>query len=385
MTMKNRRTDDPENKTATDLEENNDEQGFDQVEEKVAAWKEEARQLNLIPNANIYKYKNPTGNSQIFVGYFSGDEIPENKHDIGLLYGGGRYHIILRRPKGNDERKLQNIYFEIHSIYDEHKRKHDEENRKNTFQNLPAIVPQAAPTPQETFSVVKDILSLIIPIMAANNRPQVIAPERKETAQEVFNSYSLMQKVLKNQLFDTAQTYKELMQKFSDTTEARQNGNSIEYAEYDDENDQETGKERGVLEKIIDVIEPFFSLIAQKGIAGKIAAAGIKAAPAFNEVLQDQKLCRMIVSYFDQTKGREAADLALQNIGINRAAIFSNQIRTAPQRREPAAPPTAQPAAQTAPQAAQQPQRAPARIAAHTERGKNATRAAHKVTTSLKR
>lgn len=284
----------------------------DDTDEIINEWKEDARARNAIPHASLFKYDNPTGPAVSYAGRFAGDEIP-NRDTIGKIYGSGRYFMNMQIEK-NGKKKCSTYHFKIHPVYDEIKRKIDEERRAQTAAAIPAMSGAAAPTTQETFSIVKDILSLLLPVIKAQ-QPQA---QRQETTAEALNSYALMQKLLKTNLFDTAATYRQLAQRFSMPD---QSAGSIDD---DDDQLQEQPKEKGTMEKIIDFIEPFFSIIAQKGIAGKIAAASIKAAPAFNEVLKDPSLCKMIIAYFDRTKGRQLADQALHNIGIDRAAFFAD-------------------------------------------------------------
>lgn len=289
----------------------------DPVDQIIANYKQQSRILNLTPNAALYKYDNPTGSQVTFSGYFSGEEIPE-PHQVGLMFGSGRYYIILRRPKGDrEEADAETHSFKLHARYDQLKREHEAEKARSNAALIPAG--QQPASSQETFSIVKDILSLLLPVIKAaqQQQPQIIAqPPHDGGAKEAFNAYALMQEVLKNNLYDTAKTYKDIARKFSKLPE-------IESDIDTDEEDEPAPKEKGVMEKIIDMIEPFFNLIAQKGIAGKIAAATMKAAPAFNEVLKDKNLCKMIVDYFDKTRGRESADLALRNLGIDRRHFFS--------------------------------------------------------------
>ena len=292
--------------------------GHSPVDRIIEEYKAEAHRRDTTPTCTIYKYASETtGQERIFAGYFTGDEIP-NRHTIGILYGGGRYFIELYQPKGKaEETEATSFIFRIHEIYNGLKLKAETEKAKAEAAGLPPG--QAAQQVQATqsFSMVKDILSLILPVLKAQTEAATPAPApRQESPQEMINSYLMMQKLLKNNLFDTAATFREFNRRF---TEA-------EYTEQEEEGitaGEENKKEGGLLEKIISLIEPFFALIAQKTPAAQIAATTLKAAPQFLEVLNDPALCRMIVQHFDKTKGRAAADIALQNIGIDRRQLFA--------------------------------------------------------------
>jgi hypothetical protein len=311
-------------------------EGKTPADDIIADLKEQAKLLDVTANATLYKYDHPTsGTSRIHAGYFTGDEII-NVHQIGTRYGSGRYGYIVKRPahgKTPEEQKFFTI--RIHPIYDELKKKADAEAAAQ--QNSGALVPAGRPvypSPQENFTIVKDILSLLLPVIKASQQQQTIQPAA--AAPDPFQSYAMMQKVLKSNLYDTAATYRDMARRFSQLPPAGE-----EDGEFTEEGEEENdGKEKGLMEKIIDMVEPFFNLIAQKGAAGKLAAAGLKAAPAFADVLKDKNLCRMIINYFDKTRGKPLADIALKNIGIERGQFFS-QI---PAAAAPAARAATQPA-----------------------------------------
>jgi hypothetical protein len=312
--------------------------GRSPVDKIIEEYKEEARRRDTTPKATIYKYENEkSGQDRIFAGYFTGDEIP-NRHNIGLLYGSGRFTIELDQPKGKaDEAEECNLTFKIHSIYDALKAKADAENRRKEIDagGNPALMVQ--PQANQSFQMAKDILTMILPLVKAANPPAAIpAPAaRTESPADMFNSYQMMQKLLKTQLFDTAATYREFSRRYAGPE-------TIETAETDEEETEQ--KEPSIVEKIITMIEPFFGLIAQKSESAKLAAMGLKAAPQFIGILNDPALCRLIVNHFDRTRGREKSDIALKNIGIDRQQLFKTPPTPAgtPQARPKPPPPTGQ-------------------------------------------
>ena len=265
----------------------------------------------------------------------------------GLCSGGGKYAVKLELPQGTAEERAGTTYvFKIHSVYNEHKAKHDAEKRKKELAELQAVNPTAAAggsSAEQTFLMVERILALVLPAIKAANPPALPAPAvQKDDPRELLQQYGLMQEILKNNLYDTAETYREFNQRFKSFQ------GEIEDAETDEPEEPQPAKEPGIVETIIKLIEPFFGLIAQNSPAAKLAATSLKAAPQFAEVLSDPNLCRMIVSYFDKTKGIEKANLALKNIGINRAQLFAGPARSpaatgspaprrTPQRAAPAA------------------------------------------------
>jgi hypothetical protein len=286
-------------------------------------YKRESEQYDTTPNMTIYKYENDkTGTQRELMGYFHGEDIPE-RDMIGKMYGGGRYQISLKRPRGNAKEPMQcTVVIKISHVYDALKARYDEQKRREEIARINASAaptgsapasPGQSPSMGESFMIVKEILSLIMPAIKAQAAP----PPQPSTGGDLLAQYTVMQNVLKKNLFDTAETYRAFNRRY---------GVSFEPGIDEDETEPEPAKEPGFMdyaEKVIKMIEPFFGLIAQKGAAGQTAALAAKAAPQFIDLVKDPVVCRMVVQYFDKTRGTAAADIALKNLGINRTALFS--------------------------------------------------------------
>lgn len=288
----------------------------------------EAEERQTVPKMTLYKYdieKPNGGGEKEFIGYFLSEEIP-NKHKIGLMFGGGRYQAFLYQPKGKaEENEQKGITFRIGHVYDDHKKAFDEQKRIEAMSKLPvpAAGQQFFPAPvapgagtADAFGMVKEILALFLPIIKA----QHTAPA-PTAGQDMAQQYAVMQQILKKNLFDTADTYRSFTRRFNISDDPDQAG-----IDTDEDQQQPPPKEPGLMdhvEKIIKMIEPFFALIAGKGPAAQATAQTVHAIPQFREILGDPQLCRLIIQYFDRTKGREASDRALVNLGINRAALFA--------------------------------------------------------------
>lgn len=321
----------------------------EQYEEILQDWLEYGREIDAEPRADVYKYLNPDhGAAKEGIGYFIGDQIP-TRHQIGLMEGSGKYSIDLQfyKKEAIQKKGRKRITFRLGKRYDELKR---EEDAKKNPPRDPAAPPAPGQSAADTLQLVRDFLAIILPQVTAAKQQPAALPAPQNTAQDMLNQYAIMQKILKANLFDTAATYQEFNRRFS---AGALNAPGIDDDE--DEDDQEPPqKEKSLMEKIIEMIEPFFGLLAQKSSAAQVAAQTLRAAPQFTAILEDKNLCRMIIQHFDRTKGREAADRALKNIGINREAFFNaiGQRQAAP--RIPAAPQaaTGKPTAPAAPQAA---------------------------------
>lgn len=293
----------------------------------IEEYKSEAEQRDTTPKMYVYRYENekvPKENDAEMMGCFFGNDIPE-KHKIGLLYGGGRYRVHLKQPakngKGPDSTtviiKISHAYDKLKADFDEQTRREEaarlNENSRFPGSGSPAQIPAAVQgsTFGETFVMLKEILSIIMPVVKIQSAAPAPVP-----APDMMAQYGTMQKILQKNLFDTAETYRTFSRRF-------QSDEPEEPGIVDNFEPEEEPKGINIVEKIVKMIEPFFVLLAQKGPAGQVAAEAARAAPQFAEVLSDPQLCRFIVQYFDKTKGIDKANQALANLGINRQALFA--------------------------------------------------------------
>lgn len=322
---------------------------FKDVDEKIQSFRDEANLQRQTTRQTIFKFDDPNkGNTYQKVGYFTGEEVM-NSHEIGLRFGSGRYHVICKKGHGDKKGDYENFTFKLHPVYDEYKRKNDELRADQFPARSVAVVPQQAnASTKETFQIVESILGLLLPVIrsATERPPQQV--QQQQGPKGIFEEYLTMQKILKANLFDTAATYRDMARRFASLEDQRETGEGDDTTDTPEADDMQP--KENMLEKIIKMIEPFFALIAQKSLAARAAAATLKAAPAFADVLKDPQLCRLIITYFDRTKGRKMADQALQNIGIRREQFFQ---QAAPVPRPPAAQPPAVQPRQKIPQKAQ--------------------------------
>lgn len=90
-----------------------------ELNDKFQAWIDEAREQSIEYNCYVYKFQNPvSGNEKEMAGKWV-DQIPD-KHEIGMILGGGRYQIIIQRP-GDASRgikqSVKGFRFKIHERY----------------------------------------------------------------------------------------------------------------------------------------------------------------------------------------------------------------------------------------------------------------------------
>jgi hypothetical protein len=343
MATKRQQDEENDTDTGTTAKEHTEKRSFDEI---IEHFKEEGRRREVVTTQWLYKYDHEkNGTERIQIGKFQNEDI-KDQHEIGLIFGAGRYGVLLYNAKGKADSEERKAYlFRLGDIYNTYKAEADAEKRKKELEKFngqpagaAAIQPAGGGT-AESFLMVKEILSMILPVLQQANRAAAIpaAGPRQESPAEMINSYSMMQKLLKTNLFDTAETLREYSRRYAGPAQE---------ADFDEADAEPEEKEKNLMEKIIEMIEPFFGLIASKSPAASIAAQGLRAAPQFVEILNDPQLCRMIIQHFDRTKGRAASDIALNNIGINRAELFQipqqQQQRpggAAPRQSQPTPPP----------------------------------------------
>lgn len=295
-----------------------------EVEERLAEWLETNRVENSLPCATLYKFSGATGEQKEQMDYFRG--VIPSRHEIGLLYGAGRYMLCIRNTTGQKGAKSSSIRFTLHESYNERaanfKREKADKERLALGQSTNQI--SALPPAQtgkesllEAVTLVRamqsDTLAMFKPILERLLVPAVPAAPQKQTTP--FEEYALTRQILKDNLKENISMYS-TMQK---TLIENQAGNSRDRDD-DQDDDQETApdEKQSMFDKIIALAEPFINILAQNNMAAKMAAAGIKAAPQFKEVIKDVGLAKRIISYVEEKEGAERAAIALKNLGINR-------------------------------------------------------------------
>jgi hypothetical protein len=300
-----------------------------EVEERVEDWLELNRVENGSPCATLYKLVGPKNETREQVDYFRG--IIPTRHEIGLDYGPGYYLMIIRNTTASKGVKSTSIRFTLADSYNEkhlkHKREQAERERLALGQSngLPSAIPQAQKDPGETlkeaFGLVRlmqaETLAIFKPILERALAPA--APLALPAPVTPFQDYALSRQIMKDSLKESM-SMMNLMQKTMIE-------NHSAPGDLDDEEKDPDDEKKSMFDKIIALAEPFINILAQNNMAAKMAAAGIKAAPQFKEVLQDAGLARRIVQYVETKEGPERAGIALKNLGINPADYIGPSAR----------------------------------------------------------
>lgn len=292
-----------------------------EVEERLADWLDTNRVENSQPAAILYKFTG-TGETKEQVDYFRG--VIPSRNDIGLEYGAGRYMLILKNTTGRLGYKSTTIRFNLHESYNEKSLKFKRERaEKERFgvggssvsgtvsppstgkESLVEAITLVRSMQAETLNLFRPILErLLVPPPAPATLP---APVPKSAT--LFEEYALTKQILKDSLKENVQMFSMMQKNMLENRQA---------VDPDDNDDPLPDEKQGLFEKIIALAEPFIKILSENSMAAKMAAAGIKAAPAFKEVIQDAGLARRIISYVEQKEGPERAAMALKNLGINR-------------------------------------------------------------------
>lgn len=280
-----------------------------ELDDVISEWQEDGRINDRVPVATLHRFHEKTGSACSQIMEWRGDEIP-TRHEMGVLFGAGRYWVKIRAA--DKSRKPFSKTFSLADNYNVLKRAAEDLKRQENAEKYGYLTPTApataTATATETFQIVKEILSLIIPVLTA--AAPTPAPAPAAPALDALGALPIIQKMLKQNLYDTLNTYNDIKRRYTQEEDA------------EDPNDiTPPPEEPKIMDKIIALIEPFFNQLAGNGIAGKTIGATIKNAPQLAEVLQDPELCKAIIKHFEDKKGIEPTKKALENIGLDRNAF----------------------------------------------------------------
>lgn len=303
--------------------ENNETSPADlEVEERLADWLEINRIENSTPVATLYKLIGDTGEQREQADYFRG--VIPSRHEIGLEYGPGRYILIIRNTTGQKGAKSTSIRFRLHESYTEKslKFKRERAEKERLALGQPNAVQSALPATTgkesliEAFTLVRsmqaDTLAMFKPILERILTPAT-SPLAIPAPKSPFEDYALSRQIMKDSLKESMAMINQMQKVMIESHNSGNNG-------FDEEEDTQRPEDpkQSMFDKIIALAEPFINILAQNNMAAKMAAAGIKAAPQFKEVIKDAGLARRIITYVEQKEGPQRAGIALKNLGIAR-------------------------------------------------------------------
>ena len=307
-----------------------DDVSYSESDSKINEWLDSNRVENYQPFLTVYKFRHETGTEKEQCETYRG-EIP-SRHEIGLEYGGGRFLVIMGNGAYDKKlRKTTSFQFRLHNSYDAKSREYYAVKMKNSGLGSAPAGSQISADPRQTFaeslalvqSIQNNMLSMFRPLIerALLPAPAAPAPAAVNPLHETMQSAAIFKQLIKSNMEDTVSIMNDLTRK---TLELNQR----EIADYSDDDDELPPEKKSMFDKILELAEPLLPLLIKNTVAAKATAAGIRAIPAFREVVKDTELVRRVISYVDAKESPEKADIALRNLGINRAK-FSTAGRSA--------------------------------------------------------
>jgi hypothetical protein len=280
-----------------------------ELDEIIEQWKEDGQNSSKPAKMLLYKYEGLTGSAYNHCGDWEGEDMP-SRHEIGCMFGSGRFWCILK--SADRKKKPHSETFRLNPRYDELKEDADRARkaaklaaeRKELQLYGPAVAAQpAGMTTAETFQLFRDFLRELAPIIKANQTAPAQAPDLLGTSQ-------IMQKVLRANLLDTLNTYETIKSRFMDLPQIETT--AAESAA------QEQPQTAGamILQKIIQMIEPYFSKLATDTAEGKAIGSLVNISPDFQAVIKNPTLCNQIIKLYAAKAGIDKTKTALKNIGI---------------------------------------------------------------------
>lgn len=246
--------------------------------------------------AELYKYDSMAKQKQYVVN--ASENAMMTAHDVGMAFGSGEYRYLVTFSEESGL-KPKAFRFNIHPVYDEYR-------QKAGLSSLPD--PRAATIGRNNISDTLEIMKSLAAVFKEMMPAQITAPPPVQTDpfQGMLGAYEMMQAVMKKNLLDTSQLYREM-------NERNKPGEKVNQEIEEDEGPSLVDRFLPLLEKVI----PF---ILGPGPAGAAVVAGVKAAPEFAGLLKDKAQLFQAINELDSKIGKEETDKVLKRFGIKRPA-----------------------------------------------------------------
>ena len=306
--------DEPEAGTDTDLTDAADAVQNASFSAKAREWIEKSNIENLTVTATLYKYRgnHPSQGKTQCCKYEN--EFPD-EHNVGLVYGSGKYSMIVTYPKGAKQAPgVRRFEFELHSHYDQLKREEEMRGGPLNYGNgrFSPYPVQASQAPIDPFSGLERLLALVMPLM----RPQVSGG-----ANEMLGMYNAMAMVMRKNLTDQADFMKEIQDRMLDEQDEDPT-NPLQIAGAATMPVIAATPEVSWWEKLLPLAMPFLAKIAGAD-AGESAAAvaAVESIPQVKEILTDTRHkedAKKMIATIEKSLGKEKADNILKKLKIDR-------------------------------------------------------------------
>jgi hypothetical protein len=274
------------------------------VDAKVKEWLELHNLERLKTTVRLYRFQHPeTGEDKSIAGQWEGD-FPD-AHSIGLMYGSGRYLLLISTPQGKNQKRLIRGYrFRIHPYYDELRRSGQGVNAQAwpmaQAVPVPAIRerPAAVPDPVAALMPIVEVLRLVLPLVKGNG-------DNLQIGRVMTANFEAVNELMKRQAMQTQDYVFDMLQRQAElpTTEEKE-------------------RPPGLLETLLPYIERFVPMLLGGGPKAEAVAGLVRALPEFERLVSQQTEVAKIISYLDKALpgGVADTDRILSSLQIQRPA-----------------------------------------------------------------
>ena len=269
------------------------------IEARLAEWAALVNPECLTIRTYVYKYEHPTtGDHKVLCDRID-SEIPD-PHSIGLMYGAGRYMMIVSVPVGSTQPKAgKGLRFRLHARYDELMAQSKQGQLPGDV--APATAAPAA-TPQSSMKdgieMVRVVVDMLKPLLESRAAATPAAPDMSHLLE---SQYSMMSSVLKKSLHDSQDLIAQVNQ-------ARLEGGVG--ADDDEEPD--------FIAKVMPLLDQFLPAMMGGGATAKVTADAVRALPEFAQLMQNAQELRRVVAWLDETQGQKKTNKILNVLKVGR-------------------------------------------------------------------
>lgn len=269
---------------------------------RLKEWLDVHNRERITPQVYLYKFDNPkSGNEKALISKFE-EDIPD-AHSVGLQYGSGRYLVLVTTPATKTQKQIVRGYrFRVHEHYDKIRSNDNVRQGSDTplplYNTLPVV--QTSNPMSEGLGMIKEVLGLVLPIIAASRSNQ------PDMGSFMAKQYSQMGDIMKHNLIESGKLMADAMRtKLSD--------NSLLVNEVD-----EPEENSSIIEQVLPYIKEFIPALIGNGPASTATAKMVQTLPQFKQVVNNRNEVKRLISYLDESQGSEITDKVLKKFKISR-------------------------------------------------------------------
>jgi len=213
--------------------------------------------------------------------------------------------MIINVPRGRKQKPSTNSRnFTLDPYYDTLRK----EALQQAMLQGPAPAPRqvvAAPAADQSLALVERLFALLSPILTA----ALTQGKQTNPGMEMVQNYAALNQVLKEQTLETARMYREMVNNDNDLPE-----------EGDDM--PEPAAQGAGQGSMVDQLLPFLVEIGKKLLVGGPEAAGaaalLKAAPQFKQIVGNPGDFKEVLKYLDKQNGPDKTNIMLKTLKVHR-------------------------------------------------------------------